>query len=122
MKKSHSAAFFSMLSLALVMSVLTHMPATSKEVYATTTSAAALANCPAKNVQHWDKIVFVIKSPELAAKVQLPPNTELDIKVRDNPSKVADIKQKVLEFLNVPTEPRSSIDILQVRYAMICAG
>ena len=76
--------------------------------------------CPAKNVQHWDKIVFVIKSADLAKRLKLPANSELDIKVLDDPTKVADLKKNVLNFLKVPNEPRSSIEILQVKYAMIC--
>ena len=77
--------------------------------------------CPASHVQHWDKIVFFIKSPNLAGNLHLVPETEYDIKVLDDPHKVADIKQKVLDFLNVPNEPRDSIHILEVGYAMICA-
>ena len=76
--------------------------------------------CPAKNVQHWDKIVFVIKSADLAKRLKLPANSELDIKVLDDPTKVADLKKNVLNFLKVPNEPRSSIEILQIRYALIC--
>ena len=114
MKRGKAVSFIgTILSLALLTSFLVHLsPA----------SVAAQTSCPAKNVQHWDKIIFAIKSSKLAAKVKLPVNTELDIKVRDDPTKVADLKLKVLQFLNVPTEPRSSIDILEVRYAMICAG
>ena len=77
--------------------------------------------CPPGNVQHWDKIVFYIASPDLARRLNLPMNTELDIKVLDDPLKVADLKQKVLTFLNAPDELRSSIQILEVRYAIICA-
>jgi hypothetical protein len=79
------------------------------------------AICPPKNVQHWDKIVFLIRSSDLARRVNLPVDSELDIKVLDDPLKVADIKQKVLTFMNVPDEPRDSIQILFVDYAMICA-
>jgi hypothetical protein len=61
--------------------------------------------CPTKDVQHWDKIVFVIVNPDLASKTNLPANSELDIKVLDDPHKVADIKQKVLTFLQLPDEP-----------------
>ena len=78
--------------------------------------------CPAKNVQHWDKIVFVIKSADLSKRLKLPAISELDIKVLDDPTKVADLKKNVLNFLKVPNEPRSSIEILQVRYALICVG
>jgi hypothetical protein len=82
------------------------------------------------DTQHWDKIVFEIKSSSLARKVNLTANTELDIKVRDDPTKVADIKQKVLNFLHVPTAPasnetiasRNAIQILNVNYAIICSS
>jgi hypothetical protein len=77
--------------------------------------------CPSSNVQHWDKIVFFIKSPILAGRLHLVPETEYDIKVLDDPHKVADIKQKVLDFFNVPNEPRDSIHILEVGYAVVCA-
>ncbi|MGA9845118.1 MAG: hypothetical protein WBQ25_22665 [Nitrososphaeraceae archaeon] len=77
--------------------------------------------CPSSHVQHWDNIVFFIKSPNLAGRLHLVTETELGIKVLDDPHKVADIKQKVLDFLNVPTEPRDSIHILEVGYAVICA-
>jgi hypothetical protein len=80
------------------------------------------AVCPATNVHHWDKIVFSITSA-LAKRVNLTANTELDIKVLDDPTKVADIKQKVLNFLHVPNIPafRNSTKIIDVDYAIICA-
>lgn len=78
--------------------------------------------CPAKNVQHWDKIIFSIKSPELSQRLKIPANTELDIKVLDDPTKIADLKQKVFNFLRVPNETRSAIDIIDVRYAIICVS
>jgi hypothetical protein len=80
------------------------------------------AECPVKSVQHWDKIIFSIASPTLANKLNLSANTELDIKVRDDPRLVSDLKQKVLNFLNVPNENKSSIKILDVEYAIICAA
>jgi hypothetical protein len=76
--------------------------------------------CPTKDVQHWDKIVFLIVNPDLASKANLPANSELDIKVLDDPHKLDDIKQKILDFLNVPNEPRSSIQIMNVEYSIIC--
>ena len=76
--------------------------------------------CPTKDVQHWDKIVFFIRTPDLASKVNLPANTELDIKALDDPHKVADIKQEVLTFLEVPNEPRSAVQIVNVEYSIIC--
>jgi hypothetical protein len=71
-------------------------------------------------VKHWDKIVFDITDPNIAKKLNLTANTELDIKVLDDLKKVADIKQKVLDFLKVPNENKSSIQILDVEYAVIC--
>lgn len=78
--------------------------------------------CPNENVQHWDKIVFSIKNRNLAEKINLTADTELDIKVLDDPTKVADIKQKVLDFLKVPDAPRKSVVILDVEYAISCAA
>ena len=106
--------------------LLTIFISSTLPVFATKTPLKAYAQssgfvCPSKNVQHWDKIVFFIRSPDLSKRVRLPMNTELDIKVLDDPLKVADLKQKVLSFLKVPTEPRTSIQILDVRYAIICA-
>jgi YVTN family beta-propeller protein len=85
----------------------------------TTTTSQAV--CPEENVNHWDKIVFMIMSPVLAEKVHVLPFTELDIKVLDNPKQVADLKQKVLNFLGAPNGNRNSIKIIDVDYAIICA-
>jgi hypothetical protein len=76
--------------------------------------------CPAKDVQHWDKIVFMITSPDIARRVNLTANTELDIKVLDDPHKVSDVKQKVLDFLKIPTAPKAALRIVGVDYAIIC--
>jgi YVTN family beta-propeller protein len=78
--------------------------------------------CLADNIQHWDKIAFMITSPDLAQRVNLPANTELDIKVLNDTSKAVDIKQKVLEFLKVPNEPKDTIQILGISYDIICAS
>jgi YVTN family beta-propeller protein len=78
--------------------------------------------CLTNNIQHWDKIIFMITSPDLAQRVHLPANTELDMKVLDDPKTVVDIKQKVLEFLKVPNEPKDTVQILNVGYDIICAS
>jgi hypothetical protein len=77
--------------------------------------------CPDKNVQHWDKIVFMINDPQVAKKANVTAKTELDIKVLDDPHKVADLKQKVLDFLNLPPSAKRAIQILDVNYAIICS-
>ena len=71
---------------------------------------------------HWDKIVFMITSPDVARRVNLTANTELDIKVLDDPHKVSDIKQKVLDFLKIPGTPKAALRIVGVDYAIICTA
>jgi hypothetical protein len=83
--------------------------------------------CPSTNVQHWDKIVFQINESGLttgtADIAAFPTNTPLDIKVLDDPRTFADIKKKVLDFLELPDNPanRNAISIIDVEYAIICA-
>jgi hypothetical protein len=90
-----------------------------KEIIANCGEAPPTGICPNENVQHWDKIVFSIKNRDLAEKLNLTANTELDIKVLYYPTSVADIKQKVLDFLNAPyCASRKSVVILDVKYAI----
>jgi hypothetical protein len=77
--------------------------------------------CAEENVHHWDKILFAITDPHVAQRVNVSANTELDIKVQDDPHKVADIKQKVIDFLNLSSSDKRAIKILNVNYAIICA-
>jgi len=77
--------------------------------------------CPEGNVQHWDKIIFAITDPRVAQRINVTVNTELDIKVQDDPHKVADIKQKVIDFFKLPSSDKRAIKILSVNYAIICA-
>lgn len=77
--------------------------------------------CPQYFVQHWDKITFKINDPKLAESLNLDADTELDIRVQDEPSAVTDIKSKVLDFLGVPNATRNSTTIVDVDYAIICA-
>ncbi|MGD9674252.1 MAG: VWA domain-containing protein [Candidatus Nitrosocosmicus sp.] len=78
--------------------------------------------CLQENVQHWDKIIFNITDTDLAESVGLPANTELDIKVMDDPSVVVDLKKRVLDFLNGTSASTSygSVNIIDVEYALIC--
>jgi PKD repeat protein len=79
--------------------------------------------CPASNVQHWDKIMFVITDSAISGSLGFITETQLDIKVLDDPTTVADIEKKVLDFLKLPDNPqnRNAIAILDVEYAIICA-
>lgn len=100
---------------------VTHWGSNSVSVISTSpTSPQPSLICPESNIQHWDKIEFSIVSPALAQSLNLTANTELDIKVLDDPHKVADLKQKVLNFLLVPNAPKSAIKIIDVEYGIIC--
>lgn len=78
---------------------------------------------------HMDKIIFQIVD-DLRAQLDadqpaldaVPKKTDLDIKVIDNPSTVADLKGKVLTFLGAADTPenRLGIEIVDVEYAVIC--
>ena len=61
-------------------------------------------DCKQENIQHWDKIIFKINSTEFAKRLGLPYDSELDVKVLDNPKEVADIKKKVFTFLGFPNK------------------
>ncbi|SJM93448.1 exported hypothetical protein [Crenothrix polyspora] len=94
----------------------------------------ALATCapsaPNQQVLHFDKIIFIIKEKLLAASTidqnqlsALPLNSELDIKVKDNPRTVADLKGKILTFLGAALDEKNrlKIQVIDVEYAVICA-
>lgn len=80
------------------------------------------STCTLESTKHWDKIIFELKDKRVAEKVQQPVNTELDIKVLDNPKEVADLKKKILDFLGLPVNPetRKAIKILDVDFAVVC--
>src|SRR3712207_4041110 len=44
-----------------------------------------------ENIQHWEKYDFIVTSPELAAKLGVSPNTELNVKIVGNASSVVDM-------------------------------
>ena len=78
---------------------------------------------------HADKIIFRLAGPLQAANAAdqpildlVPRNTELDIKVLDNPKRIADLKGKVLTFIGAVdnTANRGGVGIMQVQYAMVC--
>lgn len=79
-------------------------------------------------VLHFDKIIFTVTGQLVAAETadqanldKIPRNTELDIKVIDNPRTVADLKGKVLSFLGAVsnTDFYPAIKIINVEYAVI---
>lgn len=80
--------------------------------------------CPEDYTQHWDNVRFRILSPELAQNANLTADSELEVKILDNPQEVSDIKQKISELLNLgtPSQNNTAIDIIDVEYAIICAS
>ena len=93
----------------------------------------AITTCPVgtvgASVYHADKIVFLItgaltalSAADQAALNAMPRNRELDIKVSDDPKKVADIKSKTLTFLGASVNVAANftnIKIVSVSYAAI---
>jgi hypothetical protein len=78
---------------------------------------------------HADKIIFALAGAlpaadpdDQAALNAVPRDTELDIKVLDNPRTVADLKGKVLSFLGAVDNAatRQNVKIIDVEYAMVC--
>lgn len=78
---------------------------------------------------HADKIIFMLGGFLQAALPgdqpfldKIPRNSELDIKVIDDPRTVADLKGKVLTFLGALDTPanREGVRIQEVKYAMVC--
>ena|SRR6476619_20818 len=79
--------------------------------------------CPDKNIQHWEKNDFKILSPEVAKKLNVTDNTELNIKVLGNSNTIEDMKQKMVDFFQgkATLADKSAIEILGANYAVICA-
>jgi len=111
-------------------------PVDGKGVPAVATCAPTVSGTNGAAVLHFDKIIFMITGKLVAANSsdqpaldKVPLNTELDIKVKDNPKTVADLKGKVLTFLGalpnstaaLPNQNRSFIQIIDVEYAVVCA-
>lgn len=94
-------------------------------------TSATGATTPAK-AYYSDKIVFMIVDKLISANTAdqqalsaLPLNTPLDVKLRDNPGAVADIKSKVLSFLGASVDANSGnaqkINVISVEYsAIVC--
>lgn len=78
---------------------------------------------------HTDKIIFSLSGALVAANAAdqaalnaVPRDTELDIKVLDDPRTVADLRGKVLSFIGALDNPqqRQGVKIIDVEYAMVC--
>ena len=78
---------------------------------------------------HADKIIFTLsgalvaqQQADQAALNNIPRDTELDIKVLDDPRTIADLKGKVLSFIRAVDSAvaRAAVKIIDVDYAMVC--
>ena len=78
---------------------------------------------------HADKIIFTLsgalvaqQQADQAALNAVPRDTELDIKVLDDPRTIADLKSKVLSFIRAADNAaaRAAVKIIDVDYAMVC--
>ncbi len=78
---------------------------------------------------HADKIIFTISGAMVAQQPQdqaalnaVPRDSELDIKVLDDPRTIADLKGKVLSFMRAVDSAvaRANLKIIDVDYAMVC--
>jgi galactitol-specific phosphotransferase system IIB component len=114
---------------ATVSTVLLAQP-TAWDLYTQTAFAQALTNnnnnteihSTNRNIQHWEKYEFIITSPELAAKLGVSPNTELNVKILGNPNSVEDMRQAILDFFkgNTTESDKSSIQILGIPSDIVC--
>ena len=124
-------------SLTVAVSLVAGIGASSMALSAVPTVEAvgrgAITTCPSitttgqAQVYHSDKIVFIIGNGNLqpliaadfAALNAMPRLTELDIKIRDNPLAVADLKAKLLFFMGAANTAgnRALIKITNVLYA-----
>ncbi len=79
--------------------------------------------CPSENIQHWEKIDFIVISPDVAKKFNVSADTELNIKVLSDPNSVEDMKKKVVDFskVNATESDKASIQIIGAQYSVICA-
>lgn len=116
--KNHSSFVLAIgLSLIFTISLIgaSLIPAFSQEVVG--------GVCPSENIQHWEKIDFVVISPDVAKKFNVSADTELNIKVVSDTNSIEDIKQKVIDFskVNATESDKASIQILGTNYDVICA-
>lgn len=81
------------------------------------------------NVVHADKIIFMlggalqaVNPADQVALDKIPRNSELDIKVLDDPTTIADLRGKVLSFIGAVDNlnARTQVKIIDVDYSMVC--
>jgi hypothetical protein len=95
----------------------------------------ALTVCPTSTIDriyHFDKVIFQLGTGQLAPIAAadfntlnaLPRNTDLDIKIIDIPTAVADLESKVLSFLGAQPANVNNRNLLRIRLveysAVVC--
>ena len=128
MNKLTIVSLLTMASAVFASQAIAMVPDTEvKGVPAITTCPTSVTGQPIPDIYHSDKIVFVITGQLQAAlstdQVKLDAlarNTEMDIKVQDDPTQVADIKKKVLTFLGaaITSANAQALRIISVEYAI----
>lgn len=83
-------------------------------------------------LEHFDKVIFGVIEPLQSADPadqptliqSIQPEEVYDIKIRDNPKTVADLKGKTLTFLGAALTPdnRKRLRIIDVEYTSVCVG
>ncbi len=82
-------------------------------------------------IQHWDKIIFTSSAAIFKqGEPTIAKNTMADIKVLDDPTTVANLPQKVVDFLAFNSYTRnggggfhpSQITVIDVEYAIACVS
>ncbi len=138
MKKSFALTAVSLAAASFMMiagQAQAVVPPVDPKGVAADSQCGTLPGTPPGQVRHFDKIIFSIVPNVLGGTLvaanpadqrrlsSVPRNTELDIKVVDNPKTVADLKAKVLSFLGaaVTAANRQQIRIIDVDYAVICS-
>ncbi len=109
---------------------------TGPTISALSSSIASASVCAPENIQHWDKITFFGFVQITSFQSEQPSVIDstgaflYDIKVLDDPTKVADLNQKVIDFLNplgygttmagdlIPID----VFVVEVDYAIVCTA
>ena len=108
---------------------------TGPTITALTTAISSAPICPPQNIQHWDKIIFFgTLQIQTSMMGQLPQTIDstgaflYDIKVLDDPTKVADVNKKVVDFLNPLGYGKTSagdltpidVFVIDIDYSIVC--
>ena len=113
---------------------------TGPTINAINTAITSSTSCPPENIQHWDKVVFSINLIPFDEGF-ISPNGEtvldefsiFDVKVLDDPNKLADLREKVVLKLALmgyqkdnaleqgPVDlAETNIEIIDVEYSIVC--